>query len=287
MVAIELHQSVVPLDEGSASSSPPSATTIVWVSCVNLGATIRVEDRLTGKTVERAVDLGVAAAVARPHLLALSIVESVAASSVELQSELRPTQAPPNAVAAATPESRAAAPDVVASRVPASRPPRLVVGPIVQSSTAGPLSLGGAVSLAVPVGARFGWLMDFALQHGQQTFALGRIIADTASALGAVTARMSRGPLTLDAGLGGRVGRAWLSGTPVSPAFGDTLRGTWWGPAAVARGSMTFRRRLVVELSVEAGYVVLPVVALIQGSGESVAIDGAWIRGGLGVGAAF
>jgi hypothetical protein len=288
IVAVELRRAVLPLDDGPAAGSAPPATTIVRVTCTDLRAAIHVQDQLTGKTVERVVDLGTAAPVARPHLLALSIVELLAASWVELQSNPRPAQPPPaDPVALATPEARAAALEIVATRSPPRRAPRLVVGPIVQSSTAGTLSWGGAATLGARLGDRLGWLVDVALQHGEQTFALGRVSADSASALAALTAVAARGALALQAGLGARAGRAWLSGMPASPAVGGALRGMWWGPAAVAGASMTFARRLVIELALEAGFVALPVVAEVQGSTESVAIDGVWIRGGLGVGIAF
>jgi hypothetical protein len=226
--------------------------------------------------------------VARPHLLALSIVELLAASWVELQSNPRPAQAPPpDAAAVATPEARGAALEIVTTRAPPRRAPRLVVGPVVQASTAGPMSWGGAATLGARLGDRLGWLVDVALQHGEQTFALGRVSADSASALGALTGVLARGGLTLQAGLGARAGRAWLSGMPASPAFGGALRGMWWGPAAVAGASVTLARRLVVEVGLETGYVALPVVAEVQGSTDTVAIDGLWIRGGLGVGIAF
>src|SRR5262245_8737810 len=113
MVAVELRRAVLPFDEATPNAGAPPATTIVRVGCAELRAAIRVEDRLTGKTVERTVDLGAAAPVARPHLLALSIVELLAASWVELQSNPRPAQAPPDAAAVATPEARAAALEIV------------------------------------------------------------------------------------------------------------------------------------------------------------------------------
>ena len=48
-------------------------------------------------------------------------------------------------------------------------------------------------------------------------------------------------------------------------------------------GSLTLRGRIVLELTLEAGQVLLPVIATVQGA-DPVAVDGTWIRGGFGVG---
>ena len=49
---------------------------------------------------------------------------------------------------------------------------------------------------------------------------------------------------------------------------------------------MVVRGRVVIELGIEVGRVILPVEATVQGAG-SVAIDGTWMRGTLGVGFAL
>jgi hypothetical protein len=132
---------------------------------------------------------------------------------------------------------------------------------------------------------RLGWMADVTFQRGERTFALGQVTADTVSVLAALLARASRGSLALRAGLGARVGGAWLSGTPADPstAVGGVVQGAWWGPVALLDASLTVRKRVVLELTVESGHVARPVVATVPGA-DPVPIDGTWIRGGLGVG---
>jgi len=281
IVATELHRPVLLAAERSAPAA--SAVATVQVICDGLRAAIDIDDPVTGKKLGRVVDLGAAAPVARPHLLALSIVELLAASWVELESNPHPASPPVGPTA--TPEARAAALDVVTSRPGARRGPRLLAGVVAQASTAGPPSAGGGVVVAGDVGSHLGWMADVAFQHGSRTLSLGRITADNVSVLGALFARASRGHAAVRVGLGARAGGAWLSGSPADPAtaVGGAVSGPWWGPLAIVDGSLTLRGRIVLELTVEAGRVLLPVIATVQGV-NGVAMDGAWIRGGFGVG---
>jgi hypothetical protein len=276
MIAVEIHRPVVP------PAGDGAAITTVNVTCEGLRAEIRIDDPITGKTIGRVVDLATAAPVARPHLLALSIVELLAATWIELQSNPNPTSPPLGAPP--TPEARAAALAVVSSRSGARRRPRLLAAVAVQTSTADLQSIGGGLLLGGNLGVRFGWMADVGFQHGDRQVALGRVSADSATTAGALVVGPTWDRIALRAGLGVRGGGAWLSGTPTDPAaVGGAIRGFWWGPIAVLDGSLTLRGRIVLELTLEAGHVMLPVVATVQGA-DSVAIDGTWIRGGLGVG---
>jgi hypothetical protein len=281
MIGVELRRPVVLFADGDRGRA--AATVTVRVTCDALRADIAIDDPLTGKKVGRVVDLGAAAPVARPHLLALSIVELVAASWVELVSNPHPASPAVGAVAA--PAARADAVEVMNDRPGARRGPRLRAEAVAQVSGAGPTALGGGLAVGGDVGAHLGWMAGVGFQHGEQAFALGRVSVDNANALVALVARVSRGQAALRAGLGARGGGAWLTGTPADPGntVGGAVNGAWWGPAALVDGSYALRGRLIVALTVEAGRVLLPVVATIQ-SGETVAIDGLWLRGALGVG---
>jgi hypothetical protein len=281
MVQVELRRPVLRFTD--VSPFDHAATAAVRVTCEGLRADIAIDDPLTGKTVGRAVDLGAAAPVARPHLLALSIVELLAASWIELVSNPQPASGPVGT--ASPPDARAAAVELVSNRPGARRRARLLAGVVAQVSAAAPTALGAGLAAAGDVGVHFGWMADVTFQHGERTFALGRVTADNANALAALVARVSREHVALRAGVGVRGGGAWLSGTPADPAntVGGAVNGAWWGPAALVDGAYALRGRLVVALTVEAGRVVLPVVATIQG-GETMAIDGLWLRGALGVG---
>ena len=208
IVATELHRPVLLATEPAAPAA--SAVATVQVICEGLRATIEIDDPVTGKKLGRVVDLGAAAPVARPHLLALSIVELLAASWVELETNPHPVNPPVGPTA--TPEARAAALDVVTSRPGARRGPRLLADVVAQASTAGPPSAGAAVVVAGDVGSHLGWMADVAFQRGSRSFSLGRVTADNVSVLGALFARATRGRAAMRVGLGARGGGAWLSG---------------------------------------------------------------------------
>src|SRR5262245_46117262 len=111
LVGVETRRPVVPTREVAAGlaagpSAGPSAVTAVRVICDGLRAEIEINDGLTGKTVRRVVDLAAAAPVARPHLLALSIVELLAATWIELQSNPRASATGGGAAAGATATTR-------------------------------------------------------------------------------------------------------------------------------------------------------------------------------------
>ena len=276
MIAVEIHRPVVP------PAGDGRSITTVNVICEGLRAQIQIDDPITGKTIGRVVDLDAAAPVARPHLLALSIVELLAATWIELQSNPHPTS--PAVGTPPTPEARAAALAVVSSRSAARRGPRLLAAFTAQTSTADLQSLGGGLLLGGNLGARLGWMADVGFQHGDRQVALGRVSADSATTAGALVVGPTWDRIALRAGLGVRAGGAWLSGTPTDPAaVGGAVRGFWWGPLAVLDGSLTLRGRVVLELTLEAGHVMLPVVATVQGA-DPVAVDGTWMRGGFGVG---
>ena len=286
MVGLELHRPVVLLDETAAPAIARSVTTAVRVTCQGLRAEIEIDDPLTGKTIGRVVDLAAAAPVARQHLLALSIVELLAASWIELQSNPHPASPPVGAVT--TPEAREAALEVVRDRPGARRAARVLAELGVQTFASGPRSLGGAVIVAGTATRHLGWMADISFQRGERDFALGRVTLDIGSALGALLVGASWGRAALRGGLGARAGEAWLSGAPAesTSAVGGVVRGRWWGPVALLDGSLTLRGRIVFEITLEAGRVLLPVVATVQGA-DPVAVDGNWIRGGVGAGFTF
>jgi hypothetical protein len=161
----------------------------------------------------------------------------------------------------------------------------LLADVVAQASTAGPPSAGAAVVVAGDVGSHLGWMADVAFQRGSRSFSLGRVTADNVSVLGALFARATRGRAAMRVGLGARGGGAWLSGSPAETgtAVGGAVSGPWWGPVAIVDGSFTLRGRIVLELTVEGGRVMLPVTATVQGT-NALAVDGAWMRGGVGVG---
>jgi len=295
IVEVELRRSVALLDAGGvgpSSTAAPGVTT-ARVACDDLVATIDVADPMTGKALRRTVDLQRVAPVARAHLVALSVVELLLASWSELLNDGQPAGRPVGAPA--PPEARAAALELVRGRaggdVASWMSLRLLAVAAVSSFAAGkllgtePRLYGGALMVAGDGPRHFGWIVDLSFQQGERVLSLGRVSADSLSGLAAAVVHVSRGRFVLRAGLGARVGFAWLSGTPADPetATGGVVRGGWWGPAALFDGSVRIGRRGVVAIGVEIGRTQLPVTAFVQGD-RPVVVGGTWLRGGLGVG---
>ena len=60
--------------------------------------------------------------------------------------------------------------------------------------------------------------------------------------------------------------------------------GPFAGPMALIGASLALPRRLLIELSLEGGYVVLPVGARVAGV-RAIAVEGPWLglQAGLGI----
>ena len=103
IVAIELRALMM----GSDSAEP---ITRVAVDCYNPLVEIRIEDPVTGKSLERRIDLSTSERSIRARLLALAIAELVSSSWTELDSNPEPTVVPAGPIrlrsASAAPRSR-------------------------------------------------------------------------------------------------------------------------------------------------------------------------------------
>lgn len=252
--------------------------TRVLVACEESLLTIRVDDPITGKSLERTIDLSEAPR-ARPRLLALAIVELISASWTELESNPRP-QVPP-AGPRASPEARRLALHSVQNRLESSalRRPRLSAIASGLAFFSGPGLLGGGgLQLAQDHAYHLGWRTDLQAHHGTAAVSLGSASVDTVSFGAALVFHQAWRKVGLHLGAGLRGGAARLSGSPnpMGTAQGKSGWGAWGGPLGIVDLSVVANRRLVFDLGLEAGYVVVPVGGLVAGARE-VAVDGAFV----------
>jgi len=284
--------------------------TLVTVRCGGLRVTIRVHDPLSRKDVERSFDASPVAPRARPRWIALAAAELVLASWAELELNPKPRTEPegPEATealrvaAAAAVRKRAAAPKVVsmASGRPdpapdLSRPARPVFegtpGRTFRTVVFGSarsflddegLMYGGGVRVGEERFTHMSWSADLLFESG--SVSSGGVAYDVRSGtLGGWLLVYDRieGATTFTgrAGVGIRMG---LIGSQADTGGRASSAVAPWGwPMAALSG--TIGRGFVAELSLEAGYVVLPVGGVAAGT----TVGGTWCSLQLGFGTSF
>ena len=276
IVEIELHTTIV--DAG---------LTKVTARCRELLIELTVEDSITGKSLVRTIDLASAAPKARARLLALAIAELVSASWTEL--ETNPTPAVPPAGPAPPPAAKAAARDVVHARVPIftaapSRPLRVVAlldRRAFLAKTAWVTGFG--VRVAQDTG-RLGWTAEMVASQGTANATLGDVAMDVVGVALGLTLGAQWSQVSARGAAGVRFGAARLSGVPRGDDVeGRSVRGPWGGP--FLGGSLSFipLKPLIIEASIEAGYVVVPVHARVDGQ-RQVSVGGMWLGGAIALG---
>jgi len=258
------------------------ATTQVEVDCQAGAIRLRVDDRVTGKMLERSIALDEAPAKARGRLLALAVAELVSTSwsELELPSLPVPVVAPPS------PSLQAA----VRGHIERTRLGRLrlelIAGGLVFFSGARPILLGGTgIRLAKDHAHHLGWVVDVSVHHGTAPVTLGTVQADVLSAAGQMVVHQAWRHTALHIGVGLRGGATRLAGDAGGRdgVLGAVHWGPWLGP--LVSGSLAFSpaRRLALDLGVEAGYVASSVRGLVQAQPE-VAVAGAWFSFQCGLG---
>jgi hypothetical protein len=279
IVGIELRALLV--DEREATND----TTVVVVDCHNPYAVIDVTDPITGKTLKRTVDLTESARIARPRLLALSIVELVSASWTEIESN--PPPRTPVVGRVASPDARRSALSSVQARTPRRAMFRVVPIASIRSFRLQLWTFGGGLRVGADGARPFGWEIDAVLDHGTRSTPLGNATFDTGSGSASVVLRVPVDPVTLRFRSGLRLGNAWLSATPASPGVvAYSLHGLFWGPVVAFSATVAPARAFTLEATIEAGQIVSPVSGIVEGSSD-VALRGIWLGASLGVGLAL
>ncbi len=270
-----------------ADAEAPSTAnhTRVAVRCQGGLIELRVDDPITGKSLQRTIDLQEAPR-ARARLLALAVVELVSASWTELVSNPEP-EVPP-AGPHASPEARRAVADLIRNQAQktAFTRLRLVAFGGGQAFFSGPGLLGGAgLRLGKDHPLHLGWVADVQIMHGSAAASLGVVSVDTLSFGGALVFHQTWSRLGLHVGAGLRGGAVRLAGMPrdAQIAAGQSGWAAWGGPMAQLSLGVVATRRLCFELGLESGYVLSSVGGLVAGVRE-VSVGGAWLAFQLGVG---
>ena len=265
------------------------AATSASISCDADGSVnLRVDDRITGKTLSRAVKAG-PWTDATPRLLALALVELVYATWSELV--LRPVPAAQPVVVAPPVENDAAkaATDAVRSRLGAPvkswelRISAVGAAQFMFSGTGG--MYGGGLRLSGDHEYHLGWAADVLYLYGSSAVQNGSVTSNMLSFSAAATARYELSIVELRAGLGLRGGAVWLTGSPSDPLTmeGRTVSGGFMGPLLFAGVDVKLPRRAWLDLKVEGGWMLVPVKGFDSGT-SGVSVDGPWVGVQLGVG---
>jgi hypothetical protein len=281
----------VPVGEASDSAQKPD-TTQVALSCDEGTIRIFVRDPLTGKTLERHIDLRAERPSARPRLLSLSAAELVAASWIELEAPPPPA---PVVEATAPPPARSEAADIARAAMKRQEPAQWDVEALAlgrRFPDANLTTWGGGIAANW---AYQGWLAvggDIVGESGGGDLALDGVIVGQASVWSGsvgLSARLRQTwpTLSLEAGLGGRLGVAKVHATADATQLGlwqeHGFSGTWGGPLATVRVGWKASRMVLLVGSVEAGTVTRQLAGLVARQPELL-ITGPWAALSLGVG---
>lgn len=276
------------LGAAAAEQKGPGVTN-VSVSCEGPRATLRVEDPLSRKAVQRSINLGRADTRAQARLVAIASTELVLASWAELETNPNPRVEPEGPPP--TREAREAARGIARDHL-AGYEPRLRHWYDSQAPTDRGLHLLGIGSARALVDYR-GMLWGGGLRLGQDAFRFlawsvdglfekGEIRVDgrnldvkSGTGGGHLLAYVRAGHFSFGIGAGLRVGFASTTGS-------STLA-LWGWPLGCASASARIGRSVLVELSGEASYVILPV----GGEASTGTIRGGWFGGQLGIGWIF
>ena len=270
--------------------------TEVNVACDMSHVVIRVRDPLSRKAVQRSFNLGLSEPRARSRLVAIAATELVLASWSELQTN--PTlHVEPEGPAPPAPSVRAARQIAREEHVsppyqpklrtwydadtPEDRSFRIVALASTRSFFSHPGTLwGGGVRVGEERFRFLSWSADLLLERGTIGSSEGQFEVSTTTLGGALFLSGRTGPLTGRLGAGLRVGFAATAPHDQQSSGGPALA-PWGWPLGTASLSMRLAPELVIDVSCEAGYVVLP----IQGpSDNDKSISGGWYSAQFGIG---
>jgi hypothetical protein len=294
ILTVELSVGVTWVSTGEASdpAQKPDVTQVA-LSCEDGTIKMVVRDPLTGKTLERHIDLRAERSSARPRLLSLSAAELVAASWIEL--DYAPPPPAPVVEATAPAPLRADAADAARAAMKRQEPVQWDFEALALARhfpDADLTTWGGGIAATW---AYQGWLAlggnvvgetgSAALSH--EGVALGSASVRTGSV--GLSARLRRGwpTFALEAGVGARIALTRLHATTDQAAPGlwqeHSFAGAWGGPLVEVRVGWKPSRFVMFVGSVEAGTVTRPLAGLVAKQPE-VILDGPWASISLGIG---
>lgn len=271
VVMVELAGLLADRPDASGDRTHASAT------CDGPRAMLQVDDPITRRSLRRSVDLAGAPTPGRPRLLALALVELIASSWTELE------PAPPALTATAV---EPLAPPSLVDRAAARSLEVSVTGGAIRFGDIHVLD-GAAVRVADHSSALIGWMIDAQYHHGFQAAGLGKSVIHTDIVDLGAAARLHRAwaAARFDLGAGFRAGAVRMTGAPdqTMTTEGSGFWASWVGALVTGAVSYQISDRVSIDATVETGYVIEPVGALVDGR-RAVAVDGPWLEAQLGIG---
>jgi hypothetical protein len=142
-------------------------------------------------------------------------------------------------------------------------------------------AVGGGLRLSLDGARRFGLTVDLQGSNVRVPVSAGSVTVSMVALAPSLHARIDgdSGRWDARAGVGPKLGVAFLSGSPSAPpsgATGSTFSAPWAGVASFAAVRARPAGPLVLELSAEGGVVLSPVSGLVDGRRE-VAVTGPWL----------
>lgn len=280
------------LGASPSSNAGPSVTDVV-ITCENSRVIVRVRDPISRKAMQRSFDIGLSDPKARSRLVALASSELILASWAELQVNPR---------LKVTPEGPAPNPHIVqAARkavddfeyhpkpqpawyevdTPKDRLLRFMFLGSVRGFFDGAGTLwGGGVRLGEERFRAVSWSTDFLFETGDIRTNSGASYRAQTGTLGAWLLLYKRwGALTGRIGAGLRLVAVSSTALSEKEPEGSTTIAPWGWPLAVSAVTVRITPALILDLSGEVGYAVLPVP-----SASDPGVRGAWFSGQLGFG---
>ena len=268
--------------EHGPTRTPPDR---IAVRCDDAGAEITVA--MGGVSRTSTVDLGALAPEHRSRAVALAAAELVHAMISAPAPEAPPPAPPPAPTVSLSP----APPAIEASATPARARPALLVGGLAQwLGRPAALLLGARAAFRYPLGDILVPALSIDGALGTFPVTTAEVSAATLAAGVHVYAGKTMGNFRLDAGPGTRWGWVHLTGRPDAASLleGRSLSAAWGGPELRARAAYAVGRRLpIIAIELGAGYVLLPVHGLRDGTAPVYAVEGPWISLGIDLGLNF
>jgi hypothetical protein len=280
---------LVPIEMGApvvGGEGVAADTTRVTVGCVvDSPSVVRLEvrDPTTGRILDRFISLRSVPTADQARLVAIAAVELVAASR---SGQGTMPESPGHADASLGPGLA-----VTATPPPAPAERRWRVAALGSLRSFGGLPdpvPGGGIAIH-HVRSRFVVGGDLVVEGLRQSTALGGVdsLLVSASLMGA--ARVSVGPVALEAGGGVRGGMASLTGhggAAAAPVNGGAVSAPWIGPLATLRAVLALSRGFALALAGEAGWATAGVVGTVSDAPD-MSVKGAWLGASLGVAYAY
>ncbi len=270
----------VELGSALAPRSDDPATTRVEIGCAGELVELRVHDAVTGKSLTRRIAAG--PATGRERLMALAEMELLVASWVEL--EATPAAVRRSADSTAGSAARDSARAMVRRRLPVMAASRWTTTAtmVATSSWSGLSHWGGGARLVRDHVDGYGWGVDIAATTARAELSLGNVSVGAVGGAAELHLHRGRGRVRGRGGVGLRLALVSMSGDSDGrdDVLGRHLAGVVGGPLARAEIEVEVGADIVLATALEAGYHLLAMRGLVDGSPEAD-VDGLWLAGSI------